>query len=101
MDALPSSGPSPWREWTAIAEETQLRLVRAINFLPAPGGEKSTYTCAEEAEHWREYGLSLVAGADDGIGGTVIIDGGPSSEAGTRPDSCANEGVPPAMPRAA
>jgi hypothetical protein len=35
------------------------------------------------------------------FGETVIIDGGPSSEAGTRPDSCANEGVPPAMPRAA
>lgn len=79
---------------------SNLRLVRTIDFLPAPGGEKSTYTCAEEAEYWRKYGLSLVAGADDGMGGTVI-DGGPSSEAGTRPDSCANEGVAPAMPRAA
>ena len=77
------------------------RLVHAIDFPPATGGEKSTYTCAEESEYWREYGLSLVAGADDGIGGTVIIDGGPSSETGTRPDSCADEGVPPAMPRAA
>jgi len=67
--------------------------------LPAsPRGEKSTYTCAEKAKYWREYGLSLVAGADDGIGGTIIIDGGASSEARTRPDSCANEGVPPAMP---
>jgi len=77
------------------------RLVRAIDFLPAPGGEKSTYTCAEESEYWREYCLSLVAGADDGIGGTVIIDGGPSSDTSTRPHSCANEGVPPAMPGAA
>jgi hypothetical protein len=64
-------------------------LVRAINFLPATGGEKSTYTRAEEAECWRKYGLSPVAGADDGIVGTVIIDGGPSSEASTRPDSTA------------
>ena len=77
------------------------RLVRAIDFLPAPGGEKSAYTCAEESEYWREYCLSPVAGADDGIAGTVIIDGGPSSEASARPDSCANEGVPPTMPRAA
>ena len=84
-----------------VSSSPQLHLVRAINLLPAPGGEKSTYTCSEEAEYWRKYGLSLVAGADDGIGGTVIIDGGSRSEASTRTDSCADEGVPPAMASAA
>jgi hypothetical protein len=91
----------PVGEWTAPSQkENQLRLVRAINFLPAPRREKSTYTCAKKAKYWREYGLSFVAGADDGIGGTIIIDRGAGSEARTRPDSCANEGVPHAMPRA-
>src|ERR1039457_701224 len=74
MKSRPVLGQAGGREWTAIAEETQPRLVRAINFLPAPGGEKSTYTCAEESEYWREYGLSLVAGADDGIWPEMVAD---------------------------
>ncbi len=99
-DTLPSLLPSQWVRDGTIAKENQLRLVRAINFLPAPRREESTYTCAKKAKYWREYGLSFVAGADDGIGGTIIIDRGAGSEARTRPDSCANEGVPHAMPRA-
>ena len=85
----------------AIAERARLRLVRAINLLPAAGGEKSTDTCADEAEDWRKYGLSLIAGADDGLWRTVIIDGRASSEASTRSDGGANERVAPAMSRAA
>jgi len=78
-----------------------MRLVRAINFLPPSGGEKSTDTCTDEAEDWRKYGLSLVAGADDGLRRTIIIDGRASSEASARSDSSTNERVAPAMPGAA
>ena len=69
--------------------------------MPASGGKKSAYTCADEAEHRRQNGLSFIAGADNRIARAVIIDGCTGSEAGTRADRRANEGVASAMPRAA
>ena len=84
-----------------LAERTWLRLVGTINFLPAAGGEKSADNCADEAKDWRKYGLSLVAGTDDGLPSTVIINSRAGSEASARSDSGANERVAPAMPRVA
>jgi len=46
--------------------EPRLRSVRAINFLQRWRGEERP-TCADEAEDRRKDGLSLVAGADDGL----------------------------------
>jgi hypothetical protein len=64
----PGRVPSNW-------ERARLRLVGAINFLPADGGEKSTYTWVDEAEDRRKYALPPMPARTIGLPRAVNIDG--------------------------